>query len=101
MAIDREHELTRFRFLQTLSEVRRVCPTEHYTLIEFTIEEARQLFDCGEESIGLEILISNLHEVSFPVPVILVAELRWLAERLTIGPGYAGALEQLLQSTRG
>jgi hypothetical protein len=100
MTVRRGHKLTRFRFLRALRAVQRTCPPEHHALIKFTIGEVLPLLDCGEAGIGLEILISNLHEVSFPTPAALAAELRWLAGRLTIGPGYAAALEQLPLSDR-
>src|SRR5262249_2618935 len=103
MVVRRGHKLTRFRFLRALREVRRACLPKHRALIEFTVGEVRPLLDCGEAVMGLEILLSNLHEVSFPAPTpaTLAAELRWLAGRLMIDHGYRAALEQLPPSDRG
>lgn len=95
MAVRRGYKLTRFRFLRALRVVNRDCPPEHRRVIDFTITEARDLFDHGEEGIGLEILISNLHEVAFPVSAELFAELRWLTTRFSIGASYVNTLDAL------
>jgi hypothetical protein len=95
VAVRRGHRLTRFRFLRALRAVRRQCPPGHSAVIGFTVGEARHLLDHGEGGLGLEILLSNLHEVSFPAPPALVAELRWLAARLAIAPSYASLLDQI------
>src|SRR5262245_20391813 len=94
MAVRRGYKLTRFRFLRVLRMVNRDCPPEHRQVIEFTLNEARDLFEHGEEGIGLEVLVSNLHEVSSPVSAELHAELRWLATRprLTLGSDYMTVL---------
>lgn len=96
MAVRRRHKLMRFRFLRALRAVNRHCPPRHRAVIDFTVKEARHLLDHGEQGIGLEILISNLHEVSFRAPTALVADLRWLAARLTLAPRYVALLDQLL-----
>jgi hypothetical protein len=95
MAVRRGYELTRFRFLRVLRMVDRDCPPEHRQVIEFTLNQSRVFFDDGEGVIGLEILVSNLHEVSFPVSAELFAELRWLATRLPMGSDYMNVLDAL------
>jgi hypothetical protein len=81
MAVRRGYKLVRFRFLRALRQVRQLCPEEHRRVIEFTMTEVRHLLDHNEGAVGLEILIGNLAEVSFPTPAPLLAELRWLTER--------------------
>ena len=95
MAVRRGYKLTRFRFLRVLRMVNRACPPEHRQEIEYTLNSARHLFDHGEGSIGLENLVGNLGEVSFPVSAELHAELRWLATRLPMGSDYMNVLDAL------
>jgi hypothetical protein len=63
-------------------------------VIDFTANEVRDLLDRGEQGIGLEILISNLHEASFPLGEDFLAELRWLASRIPL-ESYVGLLDEL------
>ena len=98
VTIRRGHKLMRFRFLRALRVVHRHCPAKHRTVIDFTIAETQNLLDHGEEGAGLELLVSNLDEVTFPVSAALHAELDWLAARLTIGPSYAALLVRLRES---
>ena len=95
MAAHRGYNLVRIRFLSVLRLVRQHCPDEHRRFIESTLTEARHLLDHNEGAISLEILLSNLAEVSFPTPKPLLAELRWLAGRFLIAPSYAALLDIL------
>lgn len=97
--VRRGYKLVRYRFLRVLRCVGRSCPEECREVIDFTVSETRHLLDHGEGGIGLDILLSNLVEISFPVPPDLLEELRWLTTRFALEPRSASLLEHLSESS--
>jgi len=66
-----DHRTARLSILRLIELIRMkieyLPDEENKRIVKFTIEEAQSLADNGEEYIAFELLVSNLHEISFPV----------------------------------